>query len=206
MRNACADCSGCLTYGYSRNTDGRLEPLGRVRAPLYPHQRRVYIYLLSLVHSVADAEELLQETAYILWKKFDEFRPGTNFGAWACRVAYLEAAKFRERHKGELPLSPQFLERIAQRSAEVSDLLELPCHVFNYCMDRLSELDRQLITRRVYTRGPGADNRGRAEPAAALGLEIACAESAGRCWSASAGGCDRRRTTDDCCLPAIRRV
>ena len=115
------------------------------------HQRRVYIYLLSLVHSVADAEEP-QETAFVLWKKFDEFLPETNFGAWACRVAYLEAAKFRQRHRGALPLSPQFLERIAERSAEVSDLLELPADVFNYCMDRLSELDRQLITRR-YTPG-----------------------------------------------------
>jgi RNA polymerase sigma-70 factor, ECF subfamily len=131
------------------DASGRLDEFVRLYTQ---HQRRVYIYLLSLVHSVADAEELLQETAFILWKKFDEFLPDTNFGAWACRVAYLEAAKFRQRHKGELPLSPQFLERIAQRSAEVSALLELRADVFNYCMDRLSELDRQLITRR-YTPG-----------------------------------------------------
>jgi RNA polymerase sigma-70 factor (ECF subfamily) len=128
---------------------GRLDEFVRLYTQ---HQRRVYIYLLSLVHSVADAEELLQETAFILWKKFDEFLPGSNFGAWACRVAYLEAAKFRQRHKGELPLSPQFMERIAQQAAKVSDLLELRADVFNYCMDRLADMDRQLITRR-YTPG-----------------------------------------------------
>jgi RNA polymerase sigma-70 factor (ECF subfamily) len=112
------------------------------------HERRVYSYLVSLVHSVADAEELLQETAFVLWKKFDEFGPGTNFGAWACRVAYFEAAKFRRRRKGELPLNPQFFERIAQGSAEVSDLLELRADAFNDCVDRLSESDRQLLMRR----------------------------------------------------------
>jgi len=118
------------------------------------HQRRLYVYLLSLVHNVADAEELLQETSYILWKKFDEFQPGSGFGAWACRVAYLEALKFREgRTQGELPLSHKFLERIAGKMAEVSDLLELRGDAFNYCMERLSDLDRELITRRYVPGG-----------------------------------------------------
>jgi RNA polymerase sigma-70 factor, ECF subfamily len=131
------------------DSSGRLDEFVRLYTQ---HQRRLYVYLLSLIHSVADAEELLQETAYVLWKKFAEFRPETNFGAWACRVAYLETLKFRQRHKDELPLSPEFLERIAQKATEVSDLLELRADVFNYCMDRLSEPDRQLITRR-YTPG-----------------------------------------------------
>jgi RNA polymerase sigma-70 factor, ECF subfamily len=118
------------------------------------HQRRLYVYLLSLVHNVADAEELLQESSYVLWRKFDEFRPESNFGAWACRVAYFEVLKFRERRQqGEVPLSPQFLERVAGKMAEVSDLLELRSETFNYCMDRLSEADRELITRRY---APGA--------------------------------------------------
>jgi len=118
------------------------------------HQRRLYLYLLSLVHNVADAEELLQETSFILWKKFGEFRPESRFGAWACRVAYLEVLKFREgRKQGELSLSPQFLERIAGKMAEVSDLLEFRGEAFNYCMDRLSDQDRELITRRY---APGA--------------------------------------------------
>ena len=60
------------------------------------HQRRLYVYLLSLVHNAADADELLQESSYILWKKFDQFEPESNFGSWACRVAYFEVLKYRE--------------------------------------------------------------------------------------------------------------
>ncbi len=118
------------------------------------HQRRLYVYLLSLVHNVADAEELLQESSYILWKKFDEFRPESHFGAWACRIAYFEVLKHRERrNQGELSLSPEFLDRVAGKMAQVSDLLETQSDAFNFCMDRLSESDRELITLR-YT--PGA--------------------------------------------------
>jgi RNA polymerase sigma-70 factor, ECF subfamily len=117
------------------------------------HQRRLYIYLLSLVHNVEDAEELLQESSYILWKKFDDFRPDSNFGAWACGVAYFEVLKHREgRKQKEVPLSSQFLERVAAKMAEVSDVLERHGEIFNSCMERLSQPDRELITRR-YTVG-----------------------------------------------------
>lgn len=117
------------------------------------NQRRLYVYLLSLVHNVADAEELLQECSYILWKKFGDFRPGTKFGAWACRIAYFEVLKFRQRCKqGEQALSPQFLDRIAGKMDEVSELIELRDGAFHSCMDRLGESDRQLIVRR-YTPG-----------------------------------------------------
>ncbi len=69
-------------------------------------------------------------------------------------MAYLEVLKFREgRNQGELSLSQQFLERIAGTMAEVSDLLEFRGEAFNDCMDRLSEPDRELITRRY---APGA--------------------------------------------------
>jgi RNA polymerase sigma-70 factor, ECF subfamily len=117
------------------------------------HQRRLYLYLLSLVHNVADAEDLLQQTSYILWTKFDDFQSGSNFGAWACRIGYLEVLKFREgRKQTELPLSPRFLERIRDKMPEFSEMLEARTDALRYCRERLDEPDRVLITRR-YTPG-----------------------------------------------------
>ena len=147
---------------------------------------------------------------------FGEFRPETNFGAWACRVAYLETLKFRERRKGELRLSPEFLERIAQKATEVSDLLELRADVFNYCMDRLSEPDRQLITRRYAAARPSEEPCRGTESPGPFGLEVARAQFVGRCWSASIGGSGRRIANDRrlpadaassrrCCTPCARR-
>ncbi len=121
------------------------------------HQRRLYVYLLSMVHNVADAEELLQQTSYVLWRKFGEYQPGTHFAAWACRIGYLEVLKFREgRHRRELSLSPDFLERVADKMAAVGDLLEKRTEAFHDCMAKLDELDRHLITRRY---APGASVR-----------------------------------------------
>lgn len=113
------------------------------------HQRRLYLYLLSLVHNVADAEDLLQQTNYILWAKFDEYQSGSNFGAWACRIGYLEVLKLREERKQtELPLSPHFLELIRDKMPEFSDLFEARTDALRHCRERLDETDRTLITRR----------------------------------------------------------
>lgn len=61
------------------------------------YQLRVYRYIVTLVANQADAEEIFGETNMVIWRKSDPFRPGTNFLAWACRIAYLEVLKHRER-------------------------------------------------------------------------------------------------------------
>ena len=52
------------------------------------HQRRIFSYIYTLVPDRYDAEDLLQETSLVICEKFDEFKPGTDFVAWACQIAY----------------------------------------------------------------------------------------------------------------------
>ena len=40
------------------------------------HRRRLYQFILSLVPNVQDAEDVLQETNIILWRKFGGYQPG----------------------------------------------------------------------------------------------------------------------------------
>ena len=56
------------------------------------HEARIYGYIRSLVVHRADAEDLLQETASMLWQKFHEFQPGSNFLAWAMSVARFQCS------------------------------------------------------------------------------------------------------------------
>ena len=41
---------------------------------------------VKIVFQRADAEDVMQETASVLWKKFDEFERGSHFDRWAFRV------------------------------------------------------------------------------------------------------------------------
>ena len=45
------------------------------------YQHRILSYIFVLVPNRTDAEDLLQDTAVLLWAKFDEFESGTDFAA-----------------------------------------------------------------------------------------------------------------------------
>ena len=51
-------------------------------------QGPVYGYLMTLIPDRSRARDLLQETNITLWKKAATFEEGTNFNAWACKIAY----------------------------------------------------------------------------------------------------------------------
>ena len=79
-------------------------------------QRQLFFYLLNILHNADDAEEALQETNLVLWRKFGQYRPGTNFGRWACQIAYFEAMKSRKKSlRREHLFSDEFVEMLAER-------------------------------------------------------------------------------------------
>jgi len=61
------------------------------------HYPRLQFYIMAMLPTANDASDVLQETSLVLWRKFDTFQSGTNFFAWACKIARLQALKHRER-------------------------------------------------------------------------------------------------------------
>ena len=57
------------------------------------NERRIYAFIVSLLPDLTDAEDVLQETSVVLWEKFDQFQPGTNFVSWACKIAHFKVLK-----------------------------------------------------------------------------------------------------------------
>jgi RNA polymerase sigma-70 factor, ECF subfamily len=48
---------------------------------------QILAYLNAILLNFNDAEDVFQESCVVLWQKFDEFESGTNFLAWALRIA-----------------------------------------------------------------------------------------------------------------------
>ncbi len=110
------------------------------------YQPRIYGFIRSLVAHRNDAEDLLQETASVLWRKFDEFRPGSNFLAWSLQVARYQVMYFRQRQKRDvLQFSERFVEALGAEtiaeSARLGDIQEL----LDMCMEKLPPADRELF-------------------------------------------------------------
>lgn len=106
----------------------------------------VYKCILSLRPSSVDAEEILQETALILWRKFDEFRPEGDFSRWARGIAYNQARKFRrEQARSGLQFSDTLVEQIVAVREENLEILEARRRILAECINKLSLRDRELI-------------------------------------------------------------
>jgi RNA polymerase sigma-70 factor (ECF subfamily) len=120
------------------------------------HQHRILAYVFILVPNRTDAEDLLQDTAVLLWEKFDQFQPGTDFVAWACRVAFLKVSNHRKRFaRSKLLFSDDLLEAVATRAIELAPHLDDRREALQECIRRLHDRDRRMITAR-YEPGGGA--------------------------------------------------
>ena len=113
------------------------------------YQPRIYGYICSLVAHRSDAEDLLQETASVLWQKFGEFQPGSNFLAWALRVARYQVLYFRQRQKRNvLQFSERFIDAVgadvAAESLRLGDIERLVAK----CVEQLSLAERELFVLR----------------------------------------------------------
>jgi RNA polymerase sigma-70 factor (ECF subfamily) len=117
------------------------------------HQRRVFLYVLSLVPNWNDAEEIVQEANLVLWREFHQFIPGTNFLAWACKVAFHQVLAWRKRkQRDRLEFSDAFLEAVAAEASAAAEILEDRNEALAGCIGKLPPAQRELLRLR-YTEG-----------------------------------------------------
>ena len=125
------------------------------------HQRRLFLYILSQIPNPIEAEEVQQETNVVIWSKFAQFRPGTNFLAWVSQIANFEVMKFRSRRKRDrMQFSDEFLETVSREALERSDELEERRNALVECLEKLRPRDRELIEQRY---APGEKGKHLAE-------------------------------------------
>ena len=116
-------------------------------------QRRLYLFILSQVPNVQDAEEILQDANCVMLAKHDQFEPGSNFVAWASQIAVYEILKYRKRHGREkLRFSDEFLQAVSGEAPQVLDNAEERRRALELCLQKLRPKDRELIQER-YTPG-----------------------------------------------------
>jgi RNA polymerase sigma-70 factor, ECF subfamily len=118
---------------------------------LLESRRDLFGLIYSLVQNLPDAEDVYQDTALVLWQKFDDFTLGTNFSAWAMRVAHLRVLKHAAaKRKQRLFFSDALLESISQayqRDAAGADRGNRRSEALENCLQKLSARDRRLVTR-----------------------------------------------------------
>jgi RNA polymerase sigma-70 factor (ECF subfamily) len=138
----------------SQGASDQESPTADFVALLETCQRPIFLYAMALLGNVDDAEEVVQESGLVLWKKFSEYQPGTDFVRWACQIARYQSLKVRARRfRGPQVFSNEFLAMFVAATEEKSlEQFEAKRQVLLRCMQKLSTADRDLIVRR-YRKG-----------------------------------------------------
>ena len=63
------------------------------------HERQLYGFIAAMLGHPAEAEDLLQETAKGLWKKFGNYDPSLPFLLWSKTFARYEVLNYLDRQR-----------------------------------------------------------------------------------------------------------
>ncbi|QDU57241.1 sigma-70 family RNA polymerase sigma factor [Aeoliella mucimassa] len=137
------------------------------------HLTKEQTYLLNYITAllcgdVLAAENVLQETNLVLWRKATEFTSGTSFRAWSRKVAHWQImAYLRDIRRDRHVFSEELIAQISNRDAEFATDPETR-GALRDCIKKLHQTQSELVKLRYEESlpiGTIAERAGRSEDA-----------------------------------------
>jgi RNA polymerase sigma-70 factor (ECF subfamily) len=146
---------------------------GDIMAPRSPHhdersqQRFLRLFLASepelrryvavLVPNLDDAQEVIQQTAAVLWEKFDKYDPALPFTPWACRFALNVSKQWLARQqRWSSILREDFAMQLIRRRDALEPQIDGRLRHLENCVGKLPPAQRSLVEG-YYSRRVGVD-------------------------------------------------
>lgn len=118
-------------------------------------QGALYAYVCTLLGGSRDANDVLQETNLVLWRKAAEFKPELSFTAWAYKIAFFQVLAYRKRQATDRHVSnfsDDSLGRIAAKFESTGGTFTDRVRLLDECIAKLPDYQRELIELRYAQR------------------------------------------------------
>ncbi|WP_236782746.1 sigma-70 family RNA polymerase sigma factor [Anaerohalosphaera lusitana] len=112
---------------------------------LMANRRAIYSFVLSLVGSWSDADDVMQDTVTVMWRKYADFEEGTNFRAWAMQIARFKVFEHQRSKKERTGFDVEILKDLSSQSLRNSEDLDHRIEILQECLDKLAKKDRRLL-------------------------------------------------------------
>lgn len=117
------------------------------------HRAQLWGFLMGLTKDPQKAEDLFQNTYLILCEKWEQYRPGTNFMAWARQIARYEfLASVDPDRRPFLTAEMEVLE-LALQASETREAPSLRRDALRRCLDRLPDARGRRVLELRYGQG-----------------------------------------------------
>jgi len=110
------------------------------------HEPALRNFVRSLVPMVADANDVMQEAAVVLWQKFGEYESSEDFRRWAFGVARFKVLAWqRDRMRDRHVFGADLTELLATEAEIQAGRLERQREALRTCLEKLLPEQRQLV-------------------------------------------------------------
>lgn len=107
---------------------------------------RLHSFVLTLVGDIHQADDLMQETGILLWQKFDDFAPGTDFLRWARAFARNLVRNFhRSRKQQNVHFNDELTAKLAATHTAAEEWLQTRQTALVSCVEKLSLAEQKLL-------------------------------------------------------------
>ena len=114
------------------------------------HQQEIYAYILTLVPHVHDADDLFQDGMIVMWQKFDQFQPGTNFTAWCVQIMRFQILEYRRNlaHNKQILIEDTLFESLIDHMSIIQDETAARIEALRKCLALLDDRAKRIIKMR----------------------------------------------------------
>lgn len=103
-------------------------------------------FVRSLVPTLSDSNDVMQEVAVVLWQKFAEYETTEDFRRWSFRVAKWKVLSWRrDRMRDRHVFGDETLELLAHEAETHTEKLEAQRAALRECLGRLPAAQRDLV-------------------------------------------------------------
>jgi RNA polymerase sigma-70 factor, ECF subfamily len=130
------------------------------------HDQMLTGYVMSLVPSAADSQDILQETKMALWRSMASFQSGTNFGAWARKTALYRVMSFRKkkgRENQRLWFTDECYDMLAADYETAPNDFAEKSRQLKACIAKLQPAHREILVLRYFRESSVEDVAARVE-------------------------------------------
>jgi RNA polymerase sigma-70 factor (ECF subfamily) len=112
-------------------------------------QTALYAYITALLGDRQSAQDVLQETNLVLWRKAAEFDERKSFAAWSSGIArYQVLAWLRDRGRQHRRFRGELLEMLRVEAEGRMDSVDERLEALRACLTKLSPEHRDMVRRR----------------------------------------------------------
>ncbi|HCN75901.1 MAG TPA: RNA polymerase subunit sigma-70 [Verrucomicrobiales bacterium] len=110
------------------------------------HEPSIRGFVRSLVQTLVDADDVMQEVAMALWKRFHTLSAPEDFRRWAFGVARLESLEFRRKMSRDRHVfGDELFATLADEAEELADQFAKERTALDTCLQKLPADQRSLV-------------------------------------------------------------